>query len=144
MTSQHDGRPAGMTLNSFTSVSLDPLLVLICLGEGTRTLAVVLGSSRFALSFLDRTQEHVALAFAKDGGPFPRHHTAIDEDGYILVNDALSVLRCRAHDLIPAGDHRLVVADVLSFESRAGDPLVFHRGAFGTVERSDRSGTESG
>ena len=62
---------AGMTLNSFTSVSLDPLLVLVSLAHGTRTLEMVHRCDRFAVNVLHRRQRDVALAFAKAGAPFP-------------------------------------------------------------------------
>jgi flavin reductase (DIM6/NTAB) family NADH-FMN oxidoreductase RutF len=143
VTAGHQGVQVGMTINSFTSVSLDPPLVLICLAEGTRTLGGVLCDRRFALSFLDRTQHEVALAFAANGAPFPRRHVSYDEHGFVVVNNALAVLRCRAREAIRAGDHRLVLADVIDFESRGGDPLVFHRGSFVTVNPPHPSLEES-
>ena len=76
---------AGMTLNSFTSVSLDPLLVLVSLAHGTRTLEMVRRSNRYAVNVLHRRQRDVALAFAKPGAPFPPGHTIVDPAGYVAV-----------------------------------------------------------
>src|SRR5919205_336297 len=73
VTAEHDGRPAGMTLNAFTSVSLQPLLVLVSLGHGSRTLETVRASGRLAVSVLHRHQREVAIAFASPGAPCPRH-----------------------------------------------------------------------
>ena len=86
---------AGMTLNSFTSVSLDPLLVLVSLAHGTRTLEMVHRCDRFAVNVLHRRQRDVALAFAKPGAPFPDGHTVVDPAGYLVVMHALAILRCQ-------------------------------------------------
>ncbi|HZE04097.1 MAG TPA: flavin reductase family protein, partial [Solirubrobacteraceae bacterium] len=61
---EHEAGPAGMTLNAFTSVSLNPLLVLVSLGHGSRTLDAVHGAERFGLSILERGQRDAAIAFA--------------------------------------------------------------------------------
>ena len=76
VTAEHEGVPAGMTLNAFTSVSLDPLLVLVSLGSGSRTLHATTASGRFAVSILQRGQheryaEHRGRA---DYGQRPRRH----------------------------------------------------------------------
>jgi len=65
VTTHRHNRPAGMTLNSFTSVSLDPMLILVSLAHNTRTLETVAASERFAVSILHRRQRDTALAFAK-------------------------------------------------------------------------------
>ena len=64
-------QPAGMTLNSFTSVSLDPLLILGSLGHGSRTLSTAHGAERFSVSVLRRDQQATAIAFATRGDPLP-------------------------------------------------------------------------
>src|SRR6266508_6417022 len=90
---------AGMTLNSFTSVSLEPLLVLVSLAHGTRTLEMVHRCDRFAVNVLHRRQRDVALAFAKAGAPFPHGHTVVDPAGYLVVMHALAILRCEQVDV---------------------------------------------
>jgi len=130
-----DGRdgPAGMTLNSFTSVSLDPLLVLVSLAHGARTQRAVADARRFAISVLGRRQREVALGFALRGAAFPLEHTERSEDGYLVVRHALATLRCALHDVVTAGDHDLVLGRVESFSATAGEPLVFHAGLFAGV-----------
>ena len=125
---------AGMTLNSFTSVSLDPLLVLVSLAHGTRTLEMVHRCDRFAVNVLHRRQRDVALAFAKAGAPFPEGHTVVDPAGYLVVMHALAILRCQVSAIHTAGDHDLVVGEVVDFEGSGGEPLIFHRGAFGGLD----------
>lgn len=139
VTSEHAGRPAGMTLNSFTSVSLDPLLVLVSLGHGSRTLDTVRSSRRFAISMLHRGQRQVAVDFASKGGAFPEMHVRRTTEGFLLVRHALAHLSCETHELVTAGDHDLIVGHVLGFGAMHGEPLVFHAGQFGGVAADSKA-----
>jgi flavin reductase (DIM6/NTAB) family NADH-FMN oxidoreductase RutF len=133
VTSEHEGRPAGMTLNSFTSVSLDPLLVLVSLAHGSRTLDTVRRGRRFAVSVLQRGQRGIALDFATSGGMFPETHVRRTGDGFLLVRHAFVHLSCEVEELVTAGDHDLVLGRVLDFAGQPGEPLVFYAGQFGGV-----------
>jgi flavin reductase (DIM6/NTAB) family NADH-FMN oxidoreductase RutF len=128
---EHEGDRAGMTLNSFTSVSLDPLIVCVSLAHGTRTHELIGAAGRFTVSILRAGQEEVALAFAEPGSPFP--HGLVGDDA--RVEGALAVLHCAVRDRFGAGDHDLVLGLVEGFDAAAGDPLVFHRGSFGALDR---------
>ena len=131
VASEHDGMPAGMTLNSFVSVSLDPLLVLVSLAHGTRTLHVVRASGRFAVSMLHREQREAAIALATPGAPFAEEHMTKTPDGFVVVRGAAATQHCEVEDLIRAGDHDLVLGRVVGMTHNGGEPLVFHRGRFG-------------
>jgi len=133
ITAEHEGRPAGMTLNSFTSISLDPLLVLVSLAHGARTLAAVRACDRFALSVLHRGQSEIALDFAARGSEFPRRHVHRLDDGSLVVRHALAHLLCDVESIAAAGDHDLVLGAVRDFAAVPGEPLVFHAGRFGGV-----------
>ena len=128
---EHDDGPAAMTLNSFTSVSLQPLLVLVSLGHGSRTLTAVRGSGRFAISILGRAQRDAAIAFATRGAPFAQSYARRDDGGWLVVRDAVAALKCDLADLVRAGDHDLVIGRVVAIDHLGGEPLVFHRGVFG-------------
>jgi flavin reductase (DIM6/NTAB) family NADH-FMN oxidoreductase RutF len=132
-----DDRPAGMTLNSFTSVSLDPLLVLVSLAHGSRTLAATAKSGRFTVSVLHRGQPQVALDFAERGAPFPEAHVSRRYHGNLAVTGAAAVLACRVVQTTTAGDHDLVLGEVEEIEHGGGDPLVFYRGRFGGMQPDD-------
>jgi flavin reductase (DIM6/NTAB) family NADH-FMN oxidoreductase RutF len=134
VTAEHEGFPAGMTLNSFTSVSLEPLLVLVSLGSGSRTLHATSASGRFAVSILSRAQRDVALDFSEAGAPFPAGHVARDREGFLPVSGAAAVLRCHVERIERAGDHALVIGEVVSIAHGGGEPLIFHRGRFGGIE----------
>ena len=131
VTAEHDDGPAGMTLNSFTSVSLHPLLVLVSLGHGSRTLYAVRGSERFAVSVLGRDQRDAAIAFATPAAPFAESYTRRDSDGFLVVRAAVAQLKCELADVVRAGDHDLTIGRVVGIEHPGGEPLVFHRGVFG-------------
>lgn len=133
VVAEHEGQPAGMTLNSFASVSLEPLLVLVSLGHGARTLDAVRRSGRFAVSMLRRGQRQVALDFAERGAPFPVGHVERAGDGQLVVRHALAELRCSVHGIVTAGDHDVVLGAVTAFSGGEGEPLVFHAGRFGHV-----------
>jgi flavin reductase (DIM6/NTAB) family NADH-FMN oxidoreductase RutF len=131
VTAEHEGVSAGMTLNSFTSVSLEPLLVLVSLGSGSRTLHATRPSGRFAISILGREQREVALDFSQPWAPFPAAHVERDREGFLAVSGAVAVLRCHVERIEEAGDHALVLGEVASITHGGGEPLVFHRGRFG-------------
>jgi flavin reductase (DIM6/NTAB) family NADH-FMN oxidoreductase RutF len=134
VTTKLDGHPQGMTLNSFTSVSLDPLLVLVSLAHNTRTLDGCKQSGKMAVNILHRRQQDVALAFAQRGADFPIEHAVLDPHGFHSVRHSLAIMRCEIFDIVTAGDHDLVLGEVVHFESSPGEPLIFHRGAFGGLD----------
>jgi flavin reductase (DIM6/NTAB) family NADH-FMN oxidoreductase RutF len=133
VTASSADQRAGMTLNAFTSVSLAPLLILISLAHNTRTLTLIRDARKFAVSILHDYQHAVALEFAANGAKFPEHHTIVDDEGFVTVRDALAVVQCTVHAIVAAGDHDLVIGAVTGFDAVEGKPLVFHRGAFGTL-----------
>lgn len=133
VTTEHAGTSAGMTLNSFTSVSLDPLLVLVSLAHGSRTLDTLRRSRRFAVSILQRGQRQVAIDFASHGGPFPELHVQRTDSSHIVIRHALAFLYCDTHEVVTAGDHDLVIGRVTGMGQSGGEPLVFHGGQFGGV-----------
>jgi 3-hydroxy-9,10-secoandrosta-1,3,5(10)-triene-9,17-dione monooxygenase reductase component len=131
VTAEHDEGPAGMTLNSFTSVSLNPLLVLVSLGHGSRTLRAVRGSERFAVSVLGRGQRDAGIAFATRDAPFATAYVQRSHDGLLLIRGAVATLGCKLEDVTRAGDHDLVIGRVVAITHTGGEPLIFHRGRFG-------------
>jgi flavin reductase (DIM6/NTAB) family NADH-FMN oxidoreductase RutF len=126
----HDDDVAGMTLNSFISVSLEPPRVLVSLAHGTRTLAVTQRSQTFTVNVLQDSQQRIARAFAAKGNSFPSEYVGLEGGSWLTVHGALVVFRCRVADTIAVGDHELIVGAVEEFRVGDGHPLVFCRGAF--------------
>jgi 3-hydroxy-9,10-secoandrosta-1,3,5(10)-triene-9,17-dione monooxygenase reductase component len=122
--------PVGMTVNSFTSVSLEPPMVLVCLANAASTTRAVTTSGAFGISILRRDQRGICDTFAatcpdKFAG-MPRVTT---QHGAPLIDDALAHLDCRVHQVLPAGDHLVVIGAVEDAATTGGgEPLTFFRG----------------
>ena len=130
-TLSKDG-PTGMTANSFTSVSLDPPLVLWCLAEKSLRYDLFCGAKHYALNVLHSGQYNDAMTFAKDGGAFTDDNSYIGEHGVPLLRDALATFECTLEQTVDAGDHKIIIGRVHQLRYREGDPLIFQGGHFGT------------
>lgn len=131
------GRDHAMTANAFTSVSLDPLLVLICVEEDARFHDAVLEAGTWGVSVLDERARGIAEWLATPGRPLvgqldpvPHHRGRVT--GVALVDASLAALECRTTDVHPAGDHVIVVGEVVSVElaPEGHGPLVYHRSSY--------------
>ena len=130
--------PAGMTTNAVTSLSLDPLLLLVCFESSSRTLEVVRVSRRFAVNVLRAEDEELAAVFASKriGGEKFADVTHKESHGVPVLDRALAWIACELRELRPAGDHEIGIGEVLGTGvGQAGDPLVFNRGAYTTIAR---------
>jgi 3-hydroxy-9,10-secoandrosta-1,3,5(10)-triene-9,17-dione monooxygenase reductase component len=125
-----EGRRLGMAVNSFTSVSLDPPLVLFCPALTSTTWQAIRGLGRFAVHFLAGDQADVAQSFARTGGDkFSGVPTRTVSDGLPALDGAAARLVCTTESTIPAGDHEIVVGRVQAMEcDPAKDLLLFQRG----------------
>ena len=124
--------PAGLTTNAFTSLSLDPMLVLVCFDEASRTLPVVRSAGKFAVNILRAGQEDLATLFASKRVAAEKFAgvTHTEEHGVPVLDDALAWLVCEAESFSDGGDHTIGVGRVVGLELRDGDPLLFWRGAY--------------
>ena len=129
---RRDGHMVGMTVNSFTSVSLDPPMVLVCLGAESPRSQAIIDSGRFAVSMLAADQENVSNHFAQPGeGLADGMPCKPGENGAPLVEGAAATVECDIHDVHEAGDHLIVVGQVtrLSTDSSRG-LLMYVRGGY--------------
>jgi flavin reductase (DIM6/NTAB) family NADH-FMN oxidoreductase RutF len=127
-----DGELVGLTANAFTSVSLDPLLVLVCVHREASTHDPLLEAGFFAVNVLDRRQEKLAVRFAEAEvqDRFKDLKTFEAPMGSPLLPGALGWLECRVEQVFPGGDHSIVLGEVLEGELLDGEPLVFYQGRF--------------
>ncbi|MGH8995719.1 MAG: flavin reductase family protein [Acidimicrobiales bacterium] len=126
------GAPHGMTVNSLTSVSLDPPLILVSLMPAARTTAAVTASGRFAVSVLAARQETIARRFATPGDDhFVGLPLTYGDHRVPVVPDALAHVECTVNDAFDAGDHVIVLGAVERLCFRDGEPLAFFGGHFG-------------
>lgn len=126
-----DGQTRGLTVSSFTSVSLDPPLVLVSVARSARADGQ-LDHVPFTVNVLGTAQLGLALHFAgRSSDPGQIRWLATDDDLAPALGGALASFRCSAWTSYDGGDHRLHLGRVAESLSRAdGDPLVFHRGSF--------------
>jgi len=126
----------GMTTNALTSLSLEPLLLLVCFDNGARTLPVVRGAGRFAVNVLRAHHGELSGVFASKLAP-ERKFDAVDyglEHGAPVLRDALAWLVCDLQETLPGGDHTIAIGAVQAMgHGDGGDPLVWYRGAYTTV-----------
>jgi flavin reductase (DIM6/NTAB) family NADH-FMN oxidoreductase RutF len=137
VTTVLDGEHYAMTCNSFTSVSLEPVLVLFCAEKVARFHDVVLTSGFWAVSVLAQGQEDVSRHFAVRGrsleGQFDRlPHTHGSLTGAAVLDGALAALECRTVSTTDAGDHTVVIGEVLGLgvPDPTGDPLLYYEGRY--------------
>ena len=124
---------AGLTTNAITSLSLDPVLLLVCFDNASRTLPVVRSSRRFAVNVLRAGQEDLARVFASkvvaDEKFAAATHTVAH--GVPVLDGALAWFVCDLRELMPGGDHTIGVGGVTELDHDPdGEPLVFHRGRY--------------
>lgn len=122
----------GMTANSFSSVSLEPPLVLWCLAKSSRRQEGFAKATRFAINVLRSDQYELAMDFAKNGDCFTPQNSFEGIEGVPLIRDALANFQCRFENSMDAGDHEIILGRVESVTFADGDPLVFQGGQFGT------------
>lgn len=131
VTTLRDGQPLGMTVNSFASVSLDPPLVLWCPAKASVRHAVFAGAPRYAIHVMGENQQALAMHFATSGDKFDAFDWHPGKDGVPHLGGCLARFDCRARDVHDAGDHSIIVGEVLHATHRPGQGLMFKRGAYG-------------
>ncbi len=128
--------PVGMTANAVCSLSLDPLLLLVCFDNGARTLTVVRRNERFGVNVLAAGQERLARLFASKA---PEHEKFAGvshsvHDGIPVIEGALAWVGCTLERLVEGGDHTIGIGAVTAAElgpTHPGEPLVWYRGRYG-------------
>lgn len=128
------GRRVGMTANSFSSLSLDPPLILWSLAKSSANYEAFRDASHFAVHVLDSAQTALAKQFAtKDIDRFADVTCATGHGGLPLLCDYHACFECGTHAQYDGGDHTIFVGRVLRADERPGDPLLFYRGRFANV-----------
>jgi flavin reductase (DIM6/NTAB) family NADH-FMN oxidoreductase RutF len=134
VAAHHPSGPVGFTATGFTSVSLTPPLVLVCIDKGASAHGGVVAADYFGVSILDHRQEWIALQFARSGIDrflgVPLRTSKADRAPFI--DGALAHLECRKHTCLEAGDHTILVGEVLEGVVGPGRPLVHFARRFGT------------
>jgi len=126
------GHPAGLTVNSFTSVSLDPPLLLVCVHKMSAAADVLTSASHFAINVLQREQQPASITFStRVEDRFGAMAWSCGEAGAPILRDSLGVFECERFAVYDGGDHKILVGQVVkaSFDASL-DPLLYFRGRY--------------
>jgi flavin reductase (DIM6/NTAB) family NADH-FMN oxidoreductase RutF len=132
VTCQHEGVPAGLTVNSFTSVSLDPPLLLVCVAKMAASATALTAASDFAINVLQTGQQPASIRFStRDEDRFGTTPWSCGEAGAPILKDSLCVFECERYAVHDGGDHYILVGQVMkaSFDASL-DPLLYFRGKY--------------
>ena len=133
-TKDEEGRPRGLTANSFTSVSLDPPLVLICISRSAASFDAFATAAGFAVNILHEGQVALSALFASKAS---HKFQSVDHvrlfTGAPVLQDSLAWFDCSVHSRVDAGDHIVLIGRVEAFEARTAPPLGFSCGRYASV-----------
>jgi flavin reductase (DIM6/NTAB) family NADH-FMN oxidoreductase RutF len=132
ITTLHDGRRVGMTASAVSSLSLDPILLLVCINTKLATHTAIEGSRRFVVNVLGEGQEELALHFARRADDkFDGVATRADQELPVL-EDAIAHFVCDVQERFPGGDHSIFIGLVRECAAQRGKrPLLYFRSGFG-------------
>ena len=131
VTAYEAAGPLGLTVNSFTSVSLEPPLILWCLDDACDRRHVFHTSPRFGVNVLAAGDVEHSRRFSRGAGWIEPGDCEPGRIGVPLLKRALSRFECEVRERLQMGDHQIIVGEVLAFDDKGGDGLVFFRGRYG-------------
>jgi flavin reductase (DIM6/NTAB) family NADH-FMN oxidoreductase RutF len=130
-TKDKDGKPFGLTANAFTSLSLTPPLVIVCVDKGVDCYACFEDTKVFAVNFLGEEQEHLSRRFATKGiekfEDVPYH---IGESGVALLDGVMGHIECKLLNGYDGGDHTIYVGEIQAAAASGDRPLLFFKGKY--------------
>jgi flavin reductase (DIM6/NTAB) family NADH-FMN oxidoreductase RutF len=131
VTTEQDGTPYGMTVAAFSSLSLHPPLVLICVEKSVRTHEAIAAAGKFGVSILSQSQADVSNRFASRGeDKFSGVATHPGTTGVPLIDGAITTLECSVREQLRGGDHSVFIGEVVAIETAEGAPLVYFRSGY--------------
>ena len=131
-----DGVPFGLTVNSFTSLSLEPPLILVCVGHSSTSHDRLIAGSHFSVNFLSAEQVDVASRFAREpsAGRFDDVEWRGTPSGCPVLDGVTAALDCAVHEVLQGGDHTILVGRVEGSWLNDRPAMVFHRGRFSSTD----------
>lgn len=131
VTTAYEGDLSGITVSSFTSLSLEPLLILVCIDRKTASHDTLARSGMFAVNILNEDQEYLSRRFAtRDTDKFVSGSFVISEHGLPLLKGVLATVECRIANALPGGDHTIYIGEVIAAHVGKGRPLVYFRSGY--------------
>ena len=131
VTTEHEGKPFGMTVASFASLSLHPPLVLVCIEKTVKTHDAIAASGKFGVSILSSAQQDVSSRFASRAeDKFANVEVRRGTLGLPLIAGALTTVECSVEKSLPGGDHTIFIGKVVDAQTAEGAPLVYFRSGY--------------
>ncbi len=126
------GDPVGLTANSFTALSLDPPLLLVCVAKASASAGPLTSAQAFAVNVLQTGQRPASITFSTRGEDrFGQTEWSVGEHQAPVLMESLSVFECRRHAIHDGGDHFILVGEVVKASFEPGlDPLLYFRGSY--------------
>lgn len=134
VTCNSEDGPIGITANSFSSISLDPALVMWAPAKQSGRFRYFDAASHFAIHVLDAEQHQLCQDFATRRDAFDGLSCTFSENGVPLIENCLARFSCVKNTSHDAGDHQIIVGQVLQAQMRDGDALAFYAGKFGEIQ----------
>ena len=129
-TTDDDGNPVGMTANSFTSVSLDPPLVLWNIGINQPSYDIFLNAKGYSVSILSKDQRNICNLFSSSvDNKFNNIDFVLSDNGFPIIQKSLAWFDCLKWNNYPGGDHQILVGEIKNFYADENDPLIFWNGS---------------
>lgn len=135
-TADEQGTPLGLTVNSFASVSLDPMLILWSIDKRVSSYEPFVKAGKFAVHILSQEQGDICSLFATRGiDRFNHCQWESSENQLPIIAETAAVLQCNTFKTVEAGDHTILIGEVINIENHRKDPLLYHKRNFGGIPR---------
>lgn len=132
-----EGAPIGLTVNSFASVSLDPLLILWSIDKRVSTYEEFISTDKFAVHILAENQGDICSLFASKGiDRFANCKWNLSNNQLPIIEDVSSVLQCKTFKTVDAGDHTILIGEIIDIQSEMKEPLLYYKRRFGKIPTS--------
>lgn len=129
VTTAYEGETQGMTVNAFMSVSLQPKLIAVSIGNQAEMYQTLQKTDRFGISILKEDQKDLSMIFAKQKEKDRELHY-IEHEGIPLLRDSLATLSCTTQNIVEAGDHMILIAEVNHLTVDEGSPILYFDGNY--------------
>jgi flavin reductase (DIM6/NTAB) family NADH-FMN oxidoreductase RutF len=131
VTTACEGQLAGLTVSSFTSLSLNPTLVLVCVADYASSRGAIAEAGQFAVNILTEDQQDVSRRFADPHAErFPAGSYVLSAHGLPLFPGSLATLECTVTQALPGGDHTIFIGEVFDAQINSGRPLLYYRSGY--------------
>lgn len=133
-TVDENGTPLGLTVNSFASVSIDPLLILWSIDKRVSSYDDFIKTDQFAVHVLANDQSDICSLFATKGTDrFANCKWEFSDSKLPIIDGSAGVLHCKTYKTIEAGDHTILIGEVVNIQDQSKEPLLYHKRKFGGI-----------